>query len=431
MLIINAVDPEGTGAKLGLVPGDAVLAVNGRLIRDIVDYYFQIAEEYVEVTIAKETGSQVVLAIPKAYEDSLGLGFDITPRACANKCLFCFVDQQPPGLRKSLYIKDDDYRFSFLYGNYVTLTNLRKNELERIATERLSPLYVSVHATDPRVRGKLLGRKGGSDILSLMKHLSRRGVDFHCQVVLCPGFNDGVVLEKTIADLSGLGENLLSLAVVPVGLTRHRQGLHLLRPVDKELARQAIGVVDRFQAKLLAAISRRTVYAADELFLRAELPVPGAEYYEQYSQLENGVGMIRRSLEQLEHMSELEPIAVRPRRVALVTGHAARRVLERVAAVVEQKLPGLDLLIAAVDNTFFGSEVTVAGLLTGRDVVHALTKLEHPWQAAVLPEACVRAGQFIDGLSLEQVERKVGRPLLVADDPRDLVEKLKRGVENR
>lgn len=426
MLKINAVTPGGTGARLGLEPGDAVVAVNGSEIRDIIDYYFHITDECVELRVDKAGRGQVSLSVCKAYEDDLDLEFALNVRLCANNCLFCFVDQQPPGLRDTLYIKDDDYRLSFISGNYVTLSNLREGEAERIIAQRLSPLHVSVHATDPRVRGKLLGKTGDSDIMGMLRQFGAGGIDFHCQVVMCPGINDGPVLEQTLSELSVLGKHLLSLAIVPVGLTRHRQTLYPLKPVGRELARRTIELVDRFQARFFASVGRRTVYAADEFFVKAGLAIPPTVYYEQFSQLENGVGMMRRALDQLEQLARLRQRKVPSQRVVLVTGRAAYAVVCAVAAAVEDKLLGLTLPVLAVDNCFFGSEVTVAGLLAGADVGQALSRLDYSWQAAVLPEACVRAGQFIDGWSVEQLAQTVDRPLLVADDPLDLVEKLKR-----
>ncbi len=430
MLKISAVLPGGTAAKIGMVPGDSIEEINGNPVGDLVDYGFEIAEEYVVVRVRKKDGRMEEYRVEKEFEDDLGLEFATAPRRCGNNCIFCFVDQQPPGLRDTLYVKDDDYRLSFLSGNYVTLTNLRPGETERIIRQRLTPLYVSVHATNPDVRGQMLGRKTQSDIMPVVASLARAGIDFHTQVVLCPGINDGAVLERTISDLTSLGKRLLSLAIVPVGLTKHRTGLYDLNPVDRELARQVITVVDRWQGNMLAAGDRRAVYAADEFYILAGIDVPGDEYYEDYSQLENGVGLIRRTLNQVDDLQRRRKSKTGKKLTAvLVTGEAAADTWRKIVPVLEEKLPGLTVKVQAVKNRLLGRQVTVAGLLAGRDIAAELNRLEK-WDVALLPEVCLRGGDFIDGMSLDKLRGKFKNPLLPADDPLDAYDKLRKEVKS-
>ena len=428
MLKISSVVPGETAAKLGLVPGDCIIDINGTSVNDLVDFGFEIAEEYVSIRVKKRDGRTSVYKTAKDFGDDLGLEFAVAPRRCTNSCIFCFVDQQPPGLRDTVYIKDDDYRLSFLSGNYVTLTNLRPGETERIIRQRLTPLYVSVHATDAEVRGRMLGLKHPSDIINTMRALAAAGIDFHTQVVLCPGINDGAVLEKTISDLVGLGNRLLSLAIVPVGLTRHRDGLYHLEPVDGDLARQVIADVDRWQEKMLAASGRRMVYAADEFYVVAGIDVPEDDYYEDYSQLENGVGLIRRTLNQAERLrARRRAKAGKNLTAVLVTGQAAFGTWRNIAPLLEEKLPGLKVEVRPVKNHLLGPQVTVAGLLAGGDIGKDLAQMEK-WDVALIPEVCLRAGEFIDGISLERLGAKLKRPLLVAEDLLDAYDKLKKEV---
>ena len=240
MLKITEVNPGSIGADLGLVPGDIILSINQQPVRDILDYYFHLAGEELSVRIKTAEGELWDFEIEKEYEEDLGLEFQIRARQCVNECVFCFIDQQPPNLRSTLYIKDDDYRLSFLHGNYITLTNLKPQDFQRITGERISPLYISVHAADPEVRARMLGRPEPLDVIAAMKDLSNFGIHFHGQIVICPGYNDGTVFTESLEKLAGLGDSLLSLAVVPVGLTKHRQNLTPLKPVDKATARRSL-----------------------------------------------------------------------------------------------------------------------------------------------------------------------------------------------
>ncbi|MDD4658345.1 MAG: DUF512 domain-containing protein [Eubacteriales bacterium] len=428
MLKIKNVKPGSIGHELGLRPGDKIVSLNGVKARDIIDYFFHSTGEEVTVGVRTVAGRLIDFEIEKDYEEDLGLELDIPARQCRNKCLFCFIDQQPPGLRRTLYIKDDDYRLSFLEGNYITLTNLHEGDRERVIKEKLSPLYISVHATDPQIRGRLLGHKGPCDILGDLTSLVQAGIAFHCQIVLCPGINDGQVLEQTLKDMAALGDSLLSLAVVPVGLTKYRKHLTHLAGVDSNSARQTIEIVDRFQSQLLQSQGRRIVYAADEFYVKAGLPVPAEEYYEDFAQLENGVGMIRKTLMQAEELRHMPLKHIRPQRLLLVTGQAAKTTMESVSAIIAEVLPGLEIQVIAVENVFLGPEITVAGLLAGADICSAAEAVTEEWDALVVPETAVRAGCFIDDWTQEKLARCLDKTVHIADDLFDIIKLTGNGV---
>jgi putative radical SAM enzyme (TIGR03279 family) len=421
MLKIKDVTPGGIGHELGLQPGDTIVSLNGVKARDIIDYFFQCTGEEVTVGVKTASGRFIDFEIEKEYEEDLGLELDIPARKCHNKCIFCFIDQQPPGLRRTLYIKDDDYRLSFLEGNYITLTNLLTGDIERIIEEKLSPLYISVHATDAEIRGRLLGHKGPCDILGDLTSLAQAGIAFHCQIVLCPGINDGRVLEKTLMDLTALGDSLLSLAVVPVGLTKFRENLLPIVAVDSNSARQTIEIVVRFQSRLLQSQGRRIVYAADEFYVKAGMPVPDEDYYESFAQLENGVGMIRKTLMQAERIREMLPRHVRPQSLLLATGKAAGAAMRAVSIIISEVLLGLDIKVIEVENEFLGPEITVAGLLAGADVCNAAASATADWDALVVPEAALRAGCFIDDWTQEKLAQCLDKTVHIADDLLDII----------
>ncbi|HOB34145.1 MAG: DUF512 domain-containing protein [Firmicutes bacterium] len=428
MLKIKSVVPGGIGAELGLVPGDIILSFNEKPARDILDYCFHATDEKLCIRV-KKNREIIDYEIEKDYQDDLGLEFELRPRQCRNKCIFCFVDQMPPHLRRTLYIKDDDYRLSFLHGNYITLTNLDNRDIQRIIDERLSPLYISVHASNPRVRARLLGKNSSIDIMELLNRFARAKIAFHGQIVLCPGYNDGPVLQQTLTDLAELGDSVLSLAVVPVGLTRHRNHLTPLAPVTREIAREVIAVIAGYQQKFLKELGRRTVYAADEFFIVAEQPVPGPEYYEDFAQLENGIGLIRKALMQAESLRALPPRRTKPGKVLLVTGLAARDTLDTAVPDLQRVLPDLTFSVLAVENHLLGPQITVAGLLAGADILAALRRTDADWDILVVPETAVRAGCFIDDCTTADLARELDKPVCAAADFLDLTEILIREVK--
>jgi len=419
MLRIKSVEAGNIGEELGLEAGDIIISLNQKPARDILDYYFHTTGEELELRVKTQRGQLLDLEIEKEYDEDLGLNLDIRARQCRNKCVFCFIDQQPPKLRRTLYIKDDDYRLSFLDGNYISLTNLHPRDVQRIIDDKISPLYVSVHATDPVVRARLLN-SSGPEVMKLLGEFAQAGIAFHCQIVLCPGYNDGKVLEHTLSDLGSLGENLLSLAVVPVGLTRHREKLTPLEPVNREIAREVIQIIDSYQARFLKSLGRRVVFAADEFYVKAEMPIPEEDYYEDFAQLENGIGLLRKALSQLPALESLEITRTAPCSILIVTGNAAASTIESMARAVMQVFPDISIQVRPVENRFLGPMITVAGLLAGEDIQEEAR--DNPdWDLLLVPEAAVRAGCFIDDYTLADLASALDKPVYAAGDVFDLI----------
>lgn len=327
--IISNVKPDSIGLEIGLVPGDRLLAVNGESVQDIIDLSFALAEEEIELLIEHVSGEREIISFEKDYDEELGLEFESAVfdnvRQCANKCVFCFVDQMPPGMRDSLYIKDDDYRLSFLYGNFVTLTNIGPRDLERIAKLHLSPLYVSVHTTNGTLREKMLGGKRAGKIMGQLTELVEKGIDLHTQVVLCPGFNDGRELERTIRDLYALHPSVLSLAIVPVGLTRYRDDCHPLTGFTQNGSREVIRLVRQWQEKCRQETGESFVYLADEFYLAAGEEIPDYEAYDGFPQLENGVGIVRAFLAEWEEERIPDAGYLEPHFIDVVCGTSAKK----------------------------------------------------------------------------------------------------------
>ncbi|MDD4587417.1 MAG: DUF512 domain-containing protein [Heliobacteriaceae bacterium] len=407
--VIQAVDPAGPAARAGLKPGDRVVAVNGQPVYDVLDYGFFVREAWVKLEVReKATGKTRWFEIEKDEDNDLGLVFADALfdglRQCCNHCVFCFVDQMPAGLRSSLYVKDDDYRHSFWHGNFITLTNLTGAQFTRLLALRLSPLYISVQATIPAVRQRLLGHRRAGAIMTQLRQLARARVQMHTQIVCCPGLNDGPVLERTLADLWSLGPALASVGVVPVGLTRYRKNLFSLVPWDPAGAGKVIDAIARWQGQAKASRGERVFYAADEFFLLAGYPLPGPDYYDDYVQLANGIGLCRLFIDEWHEAAQAafdrmaETSSAGARRTFIVTGLSGHRLLQDLLAATGEKYgwdwSGRGVRAVGVANAFFGPQVTVAGLLTGRDVVAALRALPEPptgKDVVLLPAAMLRA----------------------------------------
>jgi len=413
---------EGSQAEReGLRPGDELLAVNGQPVRDDIDLLYYGAEDVVYLALQRE--GHVFEAECEGSED---LGIELEQmrfKFCRNHCLFCFVDQNPPGMRKAVYFKDEDYRLSFLHGSYITLTTLSETEIKRIVEQRLSPLYVSVHATEPAVRQLILGIERDDRLLEKIDSLLDGGIRLHCQIVVCPGINDGSILEKTIRDLAKRYPGILSLAVVPVGLTGYREGLYPLKAVDSLHARKIIELVDRLRSELIhpssiilhhfdgedTGIDHKSgfVYCADELYNRAGIDIPETGYYDDFPQIENGVGMIRDFLDAAERLEVTEGELKYTGKVALVTGLSMEPYLLQFAKRLRNFTDNLQVRVIAVTNHFFGESVTVSGLLTGRDIITALQDIDSD-ETVLLPPNCLNAeGLFLDDLSLEDLTKSL------------------------
>jgi putative radical SAM enzyme (TIGR03279 family) len=418
---VLAVEPGGLAARAGLRPGDRLLRVNGQGLRDLVDFHVQAGEEALAIDVDRG-GRPCSVQLERKWGRDLGLECEPPAPAeistCANKCVFCFIHQLPPGLRKSLYVKDDDYRLSFLHGNYITLTDLPESEIERIVDLRLSPLYISVHATDPVLRHFLLGSpktiKG--DLMERLRRLSAAGIRLHAQIVLCPGLNDGPHLARTVRELAELHPGVATVAVVPVGLTRHRDGLYPLRSITPAEAGATLAAIHGWQADFHARHGTRLVFAADELYLLAGEPIPPAAAYEGFAVVEDGVGLVRR------FEDDFRRIAARPGRRAwrgaraatLVTGELFGPILGRLLEGL--RVPGLRTEIVAVRNEFFGRAITVAGLLTGQDVARALAG-RSLGDVVLIPRVALTEtkGVFLDDAAPEDLARHLAVPVVTVD----------------
>lgn len=410
--LITQVESDSIGAELELEPGDRILEINGIKPVDYIDYLILTAEECLNLRILKRSGEFLELEFEKDAAEQLGLGFEAVVfdgiRTCSNHCLFCFVHQLPKGQRDSLYIQDDDYRLSFLQGSYVTMTNLTEADWERIERLHLSPLYVSVHATDPAIRSKMLGTRKGGQILKQLKRLAAAGVSIHTQAVICPGINDGAVLERTINDLAELWPQVVSLAIVPVGLTGHRQKLFQLRTPNQEEALQVLKTVQRFQKEFLRKFETRFVFAADEWYIIARDNFPSDEEYEGYPQLDNGVGLFRWFLTELDECSTKAAPQIQAIKgdFVIVTGESSVRLWKEVKSRFDRILPQIRLNILPVTNGFFGPSVTVTGLLSGRDMLRAIQNYSGSGsEIFIVPEITLKQGEalFLDGLSAQEL----------------------------
>lgn len=416
-MIIRRIRDGSPAAGLALAPGDEILEVNGEPVRDRVDLRFLAADDLLKIRVRSAAGGERRVTIEKDPDADLGLEFDEAKiRECHNKCPFCFVDQSPAsGVRKELDIRDDDYLLSFEHGNFITLTNLKEWEFERILAQRLSPLYISVHATDPEARRRLVVHKNAGQIMGLLRRLAEGGIRMHTQAVICPGWNDGEILDRTIRDLAALQPAIETLAIVPVGLTAHREGLPRIEAVTPRMAGVMLDQVAAWQEHTLRENGTRFVFPADELFLLAGEKVPGAAYYEGFPQEENGVGMTRRFLDEFAVAARRLPERLdRPARIAWVTGALAApimrdRVMPRLARV-----RGLSAELVAVENGFYGASVTCAGLLSGGDVARALQGAGE-FDAVLLPGNVLNDGElFVDSMPLDDVRARVGGPVFVA-----------------
>lgn len=421
--MVEKIEPGSIAEEIGLEPGDEILSINGERMEDVIDYRFLITEEEVEVVVApgarKEEAYSVV--VEKELDETLGVTFaaDVFDgiRICSNNCDFCFVYQNRRRMRKSVYIKDDDYRLSFLHGDFITLTNLTEHCWERIFKYHLSPLYVSIHATDPEARVAMLRNPNGAKLREHLDRLFSHGIEIHGQIVYTPGLNDGEILDRTIDDMAAYyrpeGEGgCLTMAIVPVGLTTYRSNLPALRTVDAEEARTVIRKAKAWQKRFLKELGTRFVYPSDEMYLLAGEPMPSSRTYEAFPQFENGVGMIPRMHADWKRIQRRIPARVgKPRRATIVTGTLAAPVLQPLAERLSQ-VENLQVEVVPVVNRFFGETVTVAGLLTGGDIAEQLAGRELG-DVVLIPSVAVRDDYFMDDVTLADLSRTLGTPIEV------------------
>ena len=413
---ITGIVPGSAAARKRIRPGDRLLRVNGHEIADVLDYRYYILSPRLRLLIERD-GKKCLLTLHKPEEEDPGLEFATylmdRQHSCRNRCIFCFVDQMPAGMRQSLYFKDDDSRLSFLLGNYITLTNLSEREAERIVRLHISPLHVSVHTTDPELRCRMMGNRLAGEKLALLRRFAEAGIRLECQLVLCPGWNDGAQLARSMADLAALGEAVESVAVVPVGLTRYRDGLPALRPFTAQEAGAVLDMVEAFGEAQLMQRGSRVVYPSDEWYLLAGRPLPPAEFYEDMAQLDNGVGLIALLRQQFADALAERRTAPAGTPMTFATGEAAAPFLRELIGQAQQHFPQIDAQVIAVRNDFFGPSITVAGLVTGQDLIR---QLQGRCRARlVIPDVMLRHEQdkFLDDVTPAQVQQALHTALQV------------------
>ena len=428
LTVIRSVDPRSPASRAGVRPGETLLRLNGHPVADVLDYKFYGYESRVELTLRGPDGAERTLRVRKEEGEDLGLEFETylmdRARSCANNCIFCFVDQMPPGMRDTLYFKDDDARLSFLMGNYITLTNLSPREIQRIIDLRISPINISVHATDPELRTAMLKNKRAGECLEVMERLAAAGITMNCQIVSCPGINDGPALDRTLRDLSALYPAVDSVAIVPVGVTRFREGLCHIEPYTPEQAAGVIDQVEAFGRAFFAQKGTTLAWCSDEFYLIAGRELPEKGYYEEMAQLENGVGMLRLLLRQAELALEEVPDCA-PTPFSVATGVSAAPFVEKIVDMVGAKCDTIKGNVYPIRNRFFGETITVSGLITGQDLMKQL-KGRDLGARLLLPSNMLRAGErvFLDDVTVEQLEEALGVPVLPveAESGYDLVD---------
>lgn len=415
---IAEVEPGSIAEQCGLKPGDILRTINGEPVLDQIDYQFLSVAETLLLEVETTDGVFEEIELEKDENEPLGIVFESSlmskPRVCANRCVFCFVDQMPDGMRDTLYVKDDDWRLSLMMGNYITLTNLSDREFDRIVARKASPLFISVHATDGEVRARMMKNPKAAGIMNQLTRLADTGISFHCQIVLCPGYNDGKVLDNTIETLSSMFPAARSMAVVPVGLTRYREGLDVVSPYTKETAIPVIEQIERWQEKLLSRIGTRFVFPSDEFYSLSGKQLPADETYEGYPQIENGVGLLRGFVNEFSiayRHADMEE--AKPRKVLIATGTSMADFLQKL--IEDHPIPGVQVTVLPVKNHFFGTTVTVAGLLTATDLLPALKNAQA--DEVLISQAMLRhEGElFLDDVSLTALSSSLSLPVHAVD----------------
>ena len=426
--IVKNVEAGSIAEELGIEPGDRLLAIDGQEIEDIFDYQFYEESDELLLLIEKADGEQWELEIEKDADESLGISFGEglmdEYRSCRNRCIFCFIDQMPPGMRDTLYFKDDDSRLSFLQGNYITLTNMSDHDVERIVRYRLEPINISFHTTNPELRCRMLHNRFAGDALKKVDILYQGGIEMNGQIVLCRGVNDGEELERTIRDLTKYLPLLKSVSVVPVGLTRFREGLYPLEPFTREEAREVLRVIHRWQKKIYEEYGIHFIHAGDEWYLLAEEEVPEEERYDGYLQLENGVGMLRLLFNEFEEGMERLGDGDRSGEISAATGKLAYPYIRRMADRIQERYPGVKVHVYCIRNDFFGERITVSGLITGQDIIAQL-KGKELGSRLLLPCNMFKADEdvFLDDITVKEVSDALQVPVdIVKSSGQDLID---------
>ncbi|MCI6840941.1 MAG: DUF512 domain-containing protein [Clostridiales bacterium] len=414
MVTITGVEKASPAAKHGILPGDILISINGHDINDVLDYRFRLTEKKITLLIHRGPDLKEITIKKDEYSD-IGLEFETylmdKKHSCRNKCVFCFIDQLPKGMRDTLYFKDDDSRLSFLMGNYITLTNLSEEDVDRIIEMKTSPINVSVHTTNPELRVKMMKNKNAGKVLSYLRRFADAGISLNCQIVLCKGINDGKELERSMTDLAALYPSLVGVSIVPAGITNYREGLCHLEPFTAEEAGEVIDTIDKFGEKCLKKFGTRLFFSSDELYIEAGRELPGEDYYEGYPQIENGVGMIRSMdgefTDELDFLDEYD--LEKPRKVSVATGAAAYDFIKSLADRLCEQVPTLECHVYKIINDFFGHNITVAGLLTGKDLANQL-KGKDLGDRLLIPRVTLRSegDVFLDDTTPEWLAEQLG-----------------------
>lgn len=428
--VISKVLQGSIAEELNIEPGDTLISINGLEIEDVFDYHFYVNDEEIVLLIRKADGEEWELEIEKDYDEDLGIEFEQglmdTYRSCRNKCVFCFIDQMPKGMRDTLYFKDDDSRLSFLQGNYITLTNMSDHDIDRIIKYHLEPINISFHTTNPELRCEMLHNRFAGDALQKVQRLYDAGIQMNGQIVLCKGINDGEELERSIRELSEYIPMLQSVSVVPVGLTKYREGLHPLESFDKDDAKAVLAIIRKWQQQLYDKHGLHFIHAGDEWYILAGEDIPSEEQYDGYMQLENGVGMVRLLLDECKETLESLPGDGRCRELSIATGELMAAYLENIIHLVQEKFPNVTVHIYPIHNDFFGEKITVSGLITGKDLITQL-KGKTLGQVLLLPCNMFRSGEevFLDDVTLDEVKSSLQSEVdIVKSSGQDLIERI-------
>ncbi len=426
--VIDKVEPGSIANELEIEPGDILLKINNQTIKDVFDYHYLINDEYLMVLIQKPDGEEWELDIEKDYEQDLGIGFNEglmdNYRSCRNKCIFCFIDQNPKGMRETIYFKDDDARLSFLQGNYITLTNMKDDDIDRIIRYHLEPVNISVHTMNPELRCKMLNNRFAGDALKKLRILYEHGINMNSQIVLCKDWNDKEELDRSIKELSAMQPYMNSLSVVPLGKTKHREGLTELASFTKEDARQVLDQIHGWQEKLLKKSGTRFVFASDEWYIRAGYEIPSADYYEGYGQIENGIGMMRSFQDEVEEYLKEVKITVIPHKVSLITGVLSYGLMKELVDKINKQFPEVETMLYCIENDFYGPEITVTGLLTGQDIIAQL-KDKPLGDYLLLPNVLLRSGEdvLLDDITVKDIQNALQTPIrIVQSDGKSFVD---------
>lgn len=422
--IIEKVEKDSIAEEMDIEAGDVLVSINGKKVKDIIDYKYLISDNYIELEIEKKNGEVWVLEIEKEFDEDLGIQFTNPlidkAKSCRNKCIFCFIDQLPKGMRETLYFKDDDSRLSFLQGNFITLTNMSDSDIDRIIRYRISPINVSVHTTNPELRIKMLNNKNAGKLMSILKRFREAGLKVNCQIVLVKGVNDGLELERTLNDLYSLYPSIYSVAVVPVGLTKYRENLYEIKPYDRDSSAKVLDHIIKKQKEFLNKIKTRFVFAADEFYLMANYTIPSYDEYEDFPQIENGIGLIRN----FEYEVEKELNAINNnvnlgKSYIIATGTLAYDFMVDISKKVLNKFENLNLKVVPIVNKFFGELITVSGLITGQDLIEQLGKYEgiEGIDGIIIPKSMLRDNTevFLDDVTVSDIENKLKTKVIPAE----------------